>query len=564
MKKALLVSLLVAVLICIFAITVSAEAVIPDWTETQTIPSITVKEGFDTTSRVLLSNGDGTYSTYPTNYIIDGSDTKFTVSKELNFTALNEATGKEYTYASVVRLEIPSGFVSFEDRALRSDKGFTSMLTCKVPEGTTTLGSYTFYGNKTILEIELPNSLTSLGLEFARGASNLKKVSIGANTAISDYAFYENKALETVILAEGIKTIGKRAFQTTPALKSITLPSTLTTIDEIAFYGSGLTEITIPENVTLIGNKAFEGCNSLTKAVIKCNIIGSRMFCSDKALTAVAINVNITSIGSEAFTGTNSALLTLFTGSDASKLGALYNNDRFTKANQITYDQYKTDLANGVTYTKATIVYCANPCDVLNNGVHIYDNPSSCVAKCTVCSQAKVPSVSDHKLTTEYLYSNGFVSTGEKLTKCAQEGCSYSVSEELPAIITLQGYSNKIGGSSMCVGYAINQKAYKEYTDAGYTLSYGIVAYVPTEGETNISPVNNNLTGKNDKTIVANVDTIYAGFDFILTGFTSEHNGLSLVMCAYVFDGKRVEYISTSNGELQQTQYAQIITYQYN
>ena len=117
----------------------------------------------------------------------------------------------------------------------------------------------------------------------------------------------------------------------------------------------------------------------------------------------------------------------------------------------------------------------------------------------------------------------------------------------------------------MCVGYAINQKAYKEYTDAGYTLSYGIVAYVPTEGETNIAPVNNNLTGKTDNTIVASVNTTYVAFDFILTGFTSEHNGLSLVMCAYVFDGKRVEYIiSTSNGELQQTQYAQTITYQYN
>ena len=90
MKKTLLVSLLIAVLICMFAIAVSAEAVIPEWTETQTIPSIAYKEGFDTTSRVLLSNGDGTYTTYPTNYIIVGSDTKFSVSTELNFKSLND------------------------------------------------------------------------------------------------------------------------------------------------------------------------------------------------------------------------------------------------------------------------------------------------------------------------------------------------------------------------------------------------------------------------------------------------------------------------------------------
>ncbi len=37
MKKALLVSLLIAMLICVFAITVSADTVIPEWTETQII-----------------------------------------------------------------------------------------------------------------------------------------------------------------------------------------------------------------------------------------------------------------------------------------------------------------------------------------------------------------------------------------------------------------------------------------------------------------------------------------------------------------------------------------------
>ena len=565
MKKTLLVSLLVAVLICIFAITVSAETVIPDWTETQTIPSIAFKEGFDTTSRVLLSNGDGTYTTYPTNYIIVGSDTKFSVSNELNFNLLNDATENKYNYkyASVVRIEIPSGFVSFEDRAFKSDKGFTSILTCKIPEGATTFGAYVFYNNKTVVEVELPNSLTALGQESFLNATSLKKVSIGSNTEITAQAFSGCTSLETVILAEGITKIGARAFQNTTALKSISLPSTLTTIDEIAFFGSGLVEITIPENVTTIGNKSFENCKSLTKATIRNKVIGQRMFYNTSALKTIVISSDIANISSEGIYGVSQTLLTLYTGSDASKLGTIYNYDRFTKANQVSYEQYLLDVQNGVTYTKATIVYDVNECYAFNNNVHTYDNPLSCVANCTVCSQAKAPSISEHKLSTEYLYSNGFVSAGEKQTKCTVEGCKYSVSEEIPAIIALQGYSSKIGGKSMCVGYTVNQKAYKEYTEAGYTLNYGIVAYIPTEGETNISPVKNDLTGKTDKTIVASVDSAYVAFDFIITGFTSVHNGLSLVMCAYVFDGEKVEYISISNGEIDQTQYAQAVTYKY-
>ena len=115
----------------------------------------------------------------------------------------------------------------------------------------------------------------------------------------------------------------------------------------------------------------------------------------------------------------------------------------------------------------------------------------------------------------------------------------------------------------MCVGYGVNQDAYKEYTSAGYTLQYGLVAYVPSANETNLTPVNNDLTGNTDKTIVVGVKSEYVGFDFILTGFNSEYDGLSLVMCAYVFDGENVEYVSIENDEIVQTQYAQTVTYKY-
>ena len=565
MKKTLLVSLLIAVLICIFAITVSAEAVIPDWTETQTIPSIAFKEGFDTTSRVLLSNGDGTYTTYPTNYIIVGSDTKFSVSTELNFKSLNDATDNkyDYKYSSVVRMEIPSGYVSFEDRALRSDKGFTSMLTCKVPEGVTTFGSYMFYKNVVIIEIELPNSLTSTGLECCSNATSLKKVSIGSNTEISSQSFISCTSLENVILSEGIKTIKDKAFYKTSSLANINLPSTLTSIGDYAFFNSGLTSIAIPEKVTTLGIGIFENNYSMTKAVVKNQIIGEKMFCNTPILNTISISVSLSEIGKNGIylNSAKATLLTFYTGSDASALVSLSTYDKITKADQISYEQYLLDVENGVTYTNSTIVYGANKCFALYNNVHSYNN-ETCVASCTRCNLAKVPSISEHKLDVTYTYNNGFISAGKKLTKCTIEGCTYNVEEETSAIFTLKGYSNKIGGDIMCVGYSVNTQALNDYKTKN-TLKYGITAYIPGENETNISPVTSELKGITEKTIAIGIEEDYSAFDFKLTGFTSEHDGLSLVICAYVFDGENVEYLCVSDAELVQSKYATTITYNY-
>ena len=566
MKKTLLVSLLIAVLICMFAIAVSAEAVIPEWTETQTIPSIAFKEGFDTTSRVLLSNGDGTYTTYPTNYIIDGSDTTFTQSKELNFSVLNKATENKYsyTYASVVRLEIPAGYTSIQERTLRTDKGFTSMVTCKIPEGVLTMGTNNFYSNAVIQEVEFPDSLDAIGTECFR-LSSIKKVIIGKNTVVSDMAFYDAESLETVILSEGIKTIGTRAFIRCTSLTSITLPSTLESVGISAFYGSSLTEIVVPENVTSIGKTAFANCASLEKAIVRCSVMGEQMFASDSNMKYLYLSKKITSIGAQALQGANiTNFLTIYTGSDPTVLATLYSNDRFNvnKSNHITFEQYLLDAENEVAYTKNTVVYGANECYALYNNVHAYDYPDYCVAKCERCGFVKNPSVSDHNLETVYTYENGFISAGKKLTKCTVEGCTYNVEEETSAIFTLKGYSNKIGGDKMCVGYNVNTQALNDYRIKN-TLSYGLVAYVPVENETNISPVTSDLTAKSDKTVLVNVDSDYVAVDFMLTGFSSKFDQLSFVMCAYTFDGEKVEYLCVENGELTQSEYASTITYQY-
>jgi hypothetical protein len=101
--------------------------------------------------------------------------------------------------------------------------------------------------NETILKVELPEGLTSIGNYAFYKCTKIAQIDVPqAMQIIGDYAFYGCKALATVTIQEfGATEIGKFAFFQCTALKSITLPSTLYTIGEYGFaLCTGLTSIT--------------------------------------------------------------------------------------------------------------------------------------------------------------------------------------------------------------------------------------------------------------------------------------------------------------------------------
>lgn len=341
-NKTFLILALTLLLACIFAFCVSAEGestapVIPEWSEVQIIDSISPKEGFDTNARVMLKNSDNSYTVYPAYYILKCTDTTFhnlgTSSKEFDFSALNAAiadtTGESYSYASIVRLEIPSGFVTIQDRIFRKDKGFTALMTIKVPEGVTSMGEYNFYQSDSILEIELPSSLTNISKGLAAEAKNLKSVvakgavNIGAYAfdicssleaielgnsveTIGAYAFSNCGALKSIDLGDSLESIGERAFRNSTSLTAIDLPDTLESIGMYAFYNSGITHVTIPENAVFTGERVFEECKSLVSVVYNGAVVGVRAFEKCTALKTVIFGENVTTIGNYAFTGCSS------------------------------------------------------------------------------------------------------------------------------------------------------------------------------------------------------------------------------------------------------------------
>lgn len=133
------------------------------------------------------------------------------------------------------------------------------------------LGS-SFEGCSKIESVEIPDSVTDIGMLAFGGCPNLKSVKLGRNSMLTTYrgAFYNCKSLTSVDLG-GLKTMGPDTFYSCAALESITFPSTLTKIESSAFVLSGLKSVRVPSTVTSLGVSVFSNCKSLETAVIEGN-----------------------------------------------------------------------------------------------------------------------------------------------------------------------------------------------------------------------------------------------------------------------------------------------------
>lgn len=92
--------------------------------------------------------------------------------------------------------------------------------------------------NKSIQSIELPDTLTTLGV-YALGGNQLTSVIIpNSVTAIQAAAFYSNSQLSHVDFGNSVQTIDGSAFSGDP-LSTVILPDSITNLSSGAFGGSG-------------------------------------------------------------------------------------------------------------------------------------------------------------------------------------------------------------------------------------------------------------------------------------------------------------------------------------
>ena len=153
---------------------------------------------------------------------------------------------------------------------LNNNNKYYEVTEIEIPNTITTIGYIQFYGFENLRSITIPNSVTSIDENAFAGCTSLTSVTIGNNVkSIGDFAFQVCSSLTSITIPNSVTNIGKYAFYNCSSLKSITIPKNIKKIDESVFeWCSSLKNITIPDGVTSIGDRAFYGCTSLISIII--------------------------------------------------------------------------------------------------------------------------------------------------------------------------------------------------------------------------------------------------------------------------------------------------------
>ncbi|MFR5876399.1 MAG: leucine-rich repeat domain-containing protein, partial [Eubacterium sp.] len=127
-----------------------------------------------------------------------------------------------------------------------------------LPNSLETIGSDIFYNCTNLTAVIIPDNVTNLGEDVFENCNSLQAISFGKNLyAIPRNLFKNSKNLRFVNFG-GVKEIGAEAFKNCSHLEEIVLPDSVTTIGNEAFYGCvSVQSISIGSSVESVGKRAF-------------------------------------------------------------------------------------------------------------------------------------------------------------------------------------------------------------------------------------------------------------------------------------------------------------------
>lgn len=193
---------------------------------------------------------------------------------------------RAFEYCSHLTMTIPETVTSIGSQAFRNNADLSITMSgnlldnslfsdCEnlkitLSEGSTFIKEYALGNCSGLIEIHIPNSVSSIGGNAFYRCTNLKNIIIPNKvTSIEEKTFYLCKELISVVIPNSVKSIGAEAFNGCSALKSVVLPEGMTLIEKWTFYGcSSLADVAIPGTMTTLEYGAFENCTSLRSVTI--------------------------------------------------------------------------------------------------------------------------------------------------------------------------------------------------------------------------------------------------------------------------------------------------------
>ena len=562
MKKKLLIALFVVLLSCFFALTVSAanEVTLTDGTQAD----------LSTVFKINSSNQiTGFQSGYDKNMVTDVIFPDEIEGIEANFLFGSSTSIKTLTFAGA------------DEFFISGDGIFSNCSVEKItfdPDCIVEIRKGNFYGCKSLTEITFPKFRKLAGSAFA-SCTNM----VSTNE---------------LILCEGMTEIGGHAFNGCTSLTgTVYFPSTLEKIQEYSFENTGFTYFDLSKcssltavgggyggpftnndsitkldlsgctSLTSLKNSFAQGCDNLTEVILPPNLetIPHKAFAHCYKLQSIVLPESVTYVADEAFHSARAnqdvktftvylqsyvnfhekypfrdssakiEYVLIGEGMTASGFIAANTFSGITGAEVVDYvgasNPYNYTVAQSITTHRVVENYCAS---LALEGAH-KNVGNACVILCPSCGLSASLENPEHALAVYFAYENGYMSAGEKITHCTNEGCSHETKETAGALFTYLGYSvAEYGMAGVDIGYKVNRAEVSEYEAVmGEKLNYGVFAVIEkTVGKNDIFDANGKAL---DGVISADMtETEYSIFKLKMVGFDSEQKDISFAMGAYV------------------------------
>ena len=151
-----------------------------------------------------------------------------------------------------------------------------------IPSSVTSIGDWAFFGCSSLKYISIPKSVICLnGNPFDKWKGKLECLSpnfvyeddVLFNKDKSRIISFRNKNVKSYVIPSSVTSIGDSAFGHCRSLSEIVIPSSVISVGYGAFsFCRSLSEIVIPSSVTSIGDSAFSCCDSLSEIVIPSSV----------------------------------------------------------------------------------------------------------------------------------------------------------------------------------------------------------------------------------------------------------------------------------------------------